>query len=227
MRRTALILAVAAIAAASFAAGQAAKLKFPWAGDILNGPCGKTLLEWKCQANAIRCEPLKPTKEWRVTHLYATLHQRGVLVRANITRTPGHTDGNRARWLHRAKESVYREAKSRFAPWLLPPKDAKAPFQRAPALEWDHCRVEVYVDGKAAEAKGMKRKALGRQLVRPSQSARGSGLQNSIFEIRGHHTDYMSDRGLGVHVGRTLAQARREGLRVDDASAREHRPAAG
>ena len=46
-------------------------------------------------------------------------------------------------------------------------------------------------------------------------------------KIRGHHTDYMSDRGLGVHVGRTLAQARREGLRIDDASAREHRPAAG
>jgi len=152
MKRT---IVVAVLLAAGFCAGAASRpsMRWPWAGEKLNQPCNKTELEWRIATKDLRCEPLHPTREWAITHILARPGSGGLLIQANIVRTPGFSDGARARWLQRAKDGVYREVKTRFG-GLLAPSPTPGPFRVGAGTEWDHCRLEIYVDGKMAEAQG-------------------------------------------------------------------------
>ena len=160
------VTVVSVLALGSRIAGRPAsrpKLKYPYAGERLNQPCGKTLLEWQCATQQVRCKPLTPTKEWEITHLLAVPRPNGVLIQANIVRVKGFTDRAAHRWLHRAKEAVYKEAKQRF---LSPPGGWPKPAGPIPRKDpfdgWRNCRVEIYVDGRLHEAKGLAKSKLGK-----------------------------------------------------------------
>ena len=103
MKRTLTILAVALLAAVSFGAGAATKapIKFPWVPKAqskkLNAPSGKTLLEWKCLAAAVKAKAV-PFKAYfdmvgfeatpegdRLRVLVAIVPKKGVvLTKANL-----------------------------------------------------------------------------------------------------------------------------------------------
>ena len=86
MKRLALYVAGMAVAAAAFAAGQATKLKFPWAGDALNRPCGKTELEWRCATAGIRADPPVTNGElWVVNSIAAEPRPKGLVLRRDVS----------------------------------------------------------------------------------------------------------------------------------------------
>lgn len=91
MKRFVLILAVVAVT--SFALGQAApKVKFPWLNDAerdkLNAPCDKTMLEWKCAANAIHNRS-QSISGLRLVELVAAPTEQGLAVTAVVMSKSG------------------------------------------------------------------------------------------------------------------------------------------
>lgn len=87
-----MILLIAVVAAGSFCLGAAAekkKLKFPWAGEKLNKPCGKTELEWKCaRAEMKPVAPTKLTKHFNLVAFGAKPQPNGLLVKALVVHRP-------------------------------------------------------------------------------------------------------------------------------------------
>ena len=163
MKRTFFIGAGLAIAALAFAAGNAApKLKFPYAGEALNAPCEKTLLEWRCATKRLKSTPIVATREWHITHLVAEPRTKGLLLRANICLRRGAKPQVAARWYGRAKEIATEQLTRRFRTLPAPSSRPVGPFVTPGAeVKWAHCRVEYYRDGKLEAAEGMTLAGLG------------------------------------------------------------------
>lgn len=133
MKRLALLLL---ISATCFAAGQAApKLKFPWAGDKLNEPCGKTELEWRCATSGIDARPVRLNRYSSLVGLKYEPHADGLVVKAAIdikkSKMPKPTVGSLA------GASVLRMAQ----------KDIGR-HEKGVLDSFKHLRIEVYAHGK-------------------------------------------------------------------------------
>ena len=93
MRRILRVSIVVAVLGLVFGLGVAAEkkkpLKFPWAGEKLNEPCGKTKLEWKCITTQIRpSKPKRLTSHWDLAGFVAEPKKKGLLVTALVIRRP-------------------------------------------------------------------------------------------------------------------------------------------
>jgi len=91
MKRPALVILILMACAACFATGNAApKMKYPWAGAVLNAPCGKTLLEWKIATGGVRNDsPVVLTRIFEMTAMSAEIKPRGLVVTAQARRRAG------------------------------------------------------------------------------------------------------------------------------------------
>ena len=92
MRRVVILGTGLLAVGAAFCAGRASapklKLKYPWAGELLNRPCGKTELEWRCATGGIRKDGDIPlTKAFVLRTLTAEIKPKGIVVRADVTVT--------------------------------------------------------------------------------------------------------------------------------------------
>ena len=87
MKRAVFLAVALAALGAAFAAGQATApgMKFPYAGAMLNGPCGRTELEWRCATAGIRSDKVVPAGiYWTIRSLCAEPRAKGLVVRANV-----------------------------------------------------------------------------------------------------------------------------------------------
>ena len=161
MRRTPVLLAVAGLCAVAFCAGRAVKLKFPWAGDALNRPCGKTELEWRCVSHRIS-PPKSLGIEWQITHFVAEPKQKGLRLQVNLGERGKVSHATAMRALSLAKRRLFQD---HLDPFLKPtmPKDPNRLYPEAsPFHDWKNVCLEVYVNGKISERRGMTAKQLGR-----------------------------------------------------------------
>jgi len=121
MKRIGFTLIVLAVAGLSFAAGKEAGLKFPYVGEKLNEPCGKTEFEWRCLQGSIiqNPKPIVINSAWDMLHFEAKPQPGGLLVMANLGRRKGNTVQPRKRgWLRSidsAMTDCYQMTYKRFA----------------------------------------------------------------------------------------------------------------
>lgn len=88
MRRCGLMVCVLVAGVALGAVG--AKLKFPYAGEALNEPCGRTELEWRCAAQSWAAEePRVITDQFLLVSAAYQAKPKGLLVDLHVTRRPG------------------------------------------------------------------------------------------------------------------------------------------
>jgi len=140
-----LALGIVGFGLACFGAGRAAKLRFPWAGEALNRPCGKTMLEWKCATGGIRQDkPLKLTHHFALVELSATPKPRGVLVVGNIIRRKE----SRADLIGDQAIAAYREACDEIF-WLAQDRFGEGRgFEDKPFGHWKGIAVGLRLNGK-------------------------------------------------------------------------------
>ena len=146
MKRTALVGWTLGIAALAFCAGRAGKLKFPYAGEALNSPCGKTMLEWRCETNSVRQDkPLAITNAFELISMSAKPSRKGLVVRANVRLRekvalqrgkPGWEEACRG-----ACDQVYWLSQERFG-------EGRG-YDTKVFHHWQHIAVGLSVDGKA------------------------------------------------------------------------------
>ena len=142
MKRLALYVAGMAVAAAAFAAGQATKLKFPWAGDALNRPCGKTELEWRLATKGIRKdEPVNLAGYWMIRELRPEIRAKGVVLHANVSLRPDKAITDRAEALRNGCWNVCDYGQRAFGHG----KGKGKPF-----TYWKNIAIYLSVDGKPA-----------------------------------------------------------------------------
>ena len=148
MRRVVILGTGLLAVGAAFCAGRATahKLKYPWAGELLNRPCGKTELEWRCATKSLRKDADQAlTKVFTLRSLVAEIKPKGVIVCADITRRPGAVVGPGHRgWnpaLREACAAAFRQGRLRFGDGLGPDK---------PFTYWPGMAVLLSVDGTPA-----------------------------------------------------------------------------
>ena len=134
----------AILLAGTFAAGrEAAKLKFPWAGETLNRPCGKTEIEWRAATRGLSHDaPVPITPIFEVTAMRGEVKRQGLLVTANVRRREGvvHPYACRgwAQGLRDACGAIHKQAVRRYGQGDAPGK---------PFYKWNGIAVMLYVDG--------------------------------------------------------------------------------
>jgi len=78
----------------AFCAGkEAAKpaLKFPWAGEKLNQPCGKTELEWLCATGGLRQDkPVRLSPAFSAERMIAVPANSGLAVKVYVAPNPSY-----------------------------------------------------------------------------------------------------------------------------------------
>ena len=156
--RKELFLAVALIGVGvAFAAGNAApKLKFPYAGDALNQPCGRTLLEWRCLEKRVDCRPVPMNRDWALDIFLIEPQPAGLLAKMNISKRHAKASPSTV------QDGIY-QAQCRLEKEILPEPPAGPGEIRVgdkPFAGLASTRIEFYVDGKLLKAKGLSKQQL-------------------------------------------------------------------
>jgi len=141
----------------AFAAGNAVpKLKYPYAGDALNAPCGKTLLEWRCAESRLDCRTTPMNRDWALDVFLVEAHPGGVLAKINLShRHPKASMGT-------VQEAFY-NAQCRLEKEVLAEPPAGPGELRVgdkPFAGLSSTRIEFYADGKLWKAKGLSKQQL-------------------------------------------------------------------
>jgi len=142
------LLAAGVLVVAGFAAGNAApKLKYPWAGEKLNEPCGKTVLEWKLATGSIRQDKSIPiNKSFMLTGLTATPKPAGLVAQAEVRIRPGYKlrrgDPGWAKECQDACETIFYMVQERFG-------EGRG-YEDKLFRYWSNLAIGLRVDGKPA-----------------------------------------------------------------------------
>ncbi len=150
MRRVVILGTGLLAVGAAFCAGRASapklKLKYPWAGELLNRPCGKTELEWRCATGGIRKDGDIPlTKAFVLRTLTAEIKPKGIVVRADVTRR----DGVVLHWAQRGWAAALRDACSRVNR-LARQRFGDGTDETKPFANWNSLAVALTLDGLPA-----------------------------------------------------------------------------
>ncbi len=142
MRRVVILGTGLLAVGAGFCAGRASKLKFPWAGELLNRPCGKTELEWRCATKGLRRDkPVVSGIYWTITSLRAEIRRKGVVVHANVALQPTKVITK----THEALVDGCRQASFYAEEHFGHGRERGQPF-----THWRNLAVYLSVDGKPA-----------------------------------------------------------------------------
>jgi hypothetical protein len=84
MGKRAIVSVVLLAAGAGIGATTGPALKFPWASEALNAPCGKTALEWKCLEAKIDARPKPLSGKFQIVNFILLPGPTGLQVKADI-----------------------------------------------------------------------------------------------------------------------------------------------
>lgn len=123
------------------------KPKYPYVSEALNKPCGKTEFEWRCLENSIfhKPQPVLLNREFELLHIEAQPSSEMLLVRANVTRRKGVTEGpGHKQWgriLNIGTIAVLRQVYRRFG---------EGDKLDSPFVHFRNLRMQFYLDGVLA-----------------------------------------------------------------------------
>ena len=141
-------IAVILIASAAFCAGKEAAtkpaLKFPWAGEKLNQPCGKTELEWICATRSFRPKKaLRIYDLWDINAMVVEPSKGGMNITVDLS---PHKGSNLApgKWAGALSNALMYLARDK-----LKPQFPGIPFD----IDYTNMRCKLYVNGKLVATK--------------------------------------------------------------------------